>query len=103
MITDCYILKISKNCEFLGYVSSYRKNRNGLYRFNKTKNLEKAIQFLNVNRAFITANNLNILKDKIYYSSFFFEVSKITDKEVRKSKLNVLRYIKVKEGILKNK
>jgi hypothetical protein len=103
MIIDCYILKIYKNCEFLGYVMSYRKNRNGFYRLNKTKNLEKAIQFSNLPRASIAANSLNILKDTLYYDSYFFKVSKITDKEIRKSKLNVLSYIKVKEGILKNK
>ena len=99
-----YIIKIYRDNIFIGYVRSYRKRRNGKYRFEKTKNISLALEYTNSTGLAdnVTMKLNSSMIDKLYYKgSYCFKVSKITDKEIRKSKLNILEKVKIREGIFK--
>jgi len=107
MKNDVYIINIyHEDKGFIGYIKSYRKHRNGKYRFTKTKNIAKALKYSHFGSAINVQIKLNQLesKDKLYYNnSYFFIDAKLTEQEIRKSKLNVLKSVKIREGLFKKK
>jgi hypothetical protein len=98
-----YVLRIYRNDKFIGYVKTYRKQRNAKYRFEKTRNINNACQiFLKVNCEH-ARDNLTFLRDKIYDNEVYrFEVVKTTEQELRKSKLHLLNVAKdfKKRGVI---
>lgn len=97
-----YIIRVYFNDDFVGYVKDYRIYRNKKYRFNKTKNINKAYRF-NLWICETACDKLNNLRDDIYTKAYNFKCGEITDQELRRSKLSVLKIIKIREGIFKNK
>ena len=70
--------------------------------FNKTRNINNAYKF-NFSICETACNKLNNLRDDIYIKSYNFKCGEITNQEVRRSKLSVLKIVKIREGIFKNK
>ena len=85
-------------------MKSYRKTSTG-YRFIKTKDISKVLYFRNMLLAIYCQINLEKNLDKLFYlnKSYSFLLKTLTKKEIGASKLRVLRYKKIKTGILKNK
>ena len=42
---DSFVIKIYNNSIFVGYIKDTRLHRNGYYRFNKTKNIDKCMKY----------------------------------------------------------
>jgi len=103
-LLDYYFVKIYKDNRFLGYVKSYRKHRNGRYRFERTNNLNNALKYISKLEGDRIELKLSKLKDKLRYNdSYSFANGKITEQEIRLSKLHTLKNIKMKTKILKTK
>lgn len=98
-----YIVIVYLNGDFVGYVKEYRLHRNKKYRFDKTKNINKALKFVATNIAEKATDQLNNFRDDIYNNFYTFKHSEITNQELRRSKLSVLKIVKIREGIFKNK
>jgi len=103
-----YAVKIYKNDVFIGFVKSIRKHRNGFIRFVKTRNVETANTFSHKSYGYSYALSLELCLttniDKLMYrDNYKFLATEITKKDIRSSKLSVLKYKKIKTGILKNK
>lgn len=97
-----YLIKIKYKNKFVGYIKNYRLHRNYKYRFNKTKNIDKAMYF----DMRVCSNILDKLQtriDNLYYNDYSFEIYSISKKDIRKSKLQILKNKKIKNGVLKNK
>lgn len=102
-ITDKYVIKIYKNDVFAGYVKSNRLSRNGEYRFTRTKNINECISTESYFTILGVFNKVSILGDKIYNRNCEFRILKITEQEMRNSKLSVLKNKVIREGIFKNR
>jgi len=102
IIESAYVISVYLNEDFVGYIKDYRIHRNKKYRFNKTKNINIASKFIFKYKCENACDNLNNLRDDTY-KSYNFKCGEITNQEVRKSKLNVLKIVKIREGIFKNK
>ena len=97
-----YIVKIYHNNEFIGYIKSYRKFRNSKYRFVRTIKINDAMQFPYKANTDMIVWKLSKLKDTLYYNDLYtFETGELTDQEIRKSKLEFLGIVKIREGIFK--
>jgi hypothetical protein len=103
MIESVHVILIYLNNDFVGYVKDYRIYRNKKYRFNKTKNINIASKFIFKDKCEDACNKLNNLRDVIYTKSYNFKCGIITNQEIRRSKLSVLKIIIIREGIFKNK
>jgi hypothetical protein len=97
-----YIIRIYKKDKFIGFVKSWRKHRNGKYRFEKTKNIDFAIKTISRHESQRLEIRLSELKDHIYSNSYLFVSEKITEQDIRLSKLIAIR-LNSKLGIFKNK
>ena len=64
-----YLISIYYNNKFIGYVKDFRLHRNNLYRFNKTKNINKAIDYND--SLFFKLNNL---RDLLYHEKVFLKL-----------------------------
>ena len=103
-LLNCYVIKTYKENKFIGFVKSYRKHRNGKYRFERTKNTNLAIKFISNHECRRLQLKLSVLKDPLRYNnSYSFTNEKITDQDIRLSKLTTLNSKKIKSGIFKNK
>lgn len=104
-LLDNFVVKIYRDDVFIGFVRSYRKHRNGLYLFEKTKNLNNALIFNDLISSLYCETHLKDELDKIYYfnKNNYFKTIKIDSQDIRLSNLNILRNRKIKLGILKNK
>lgn len=101
-LTDLFVINVYYEGEFLGYVKDYRII-NSKYRFNRTKNLNIAQKFKIKSLCNKAEEKLNNNLD-IYYSKLYtFKSVQINEQEIRRSKLNTLKFSNVKIGILKNK
>lgn len=102
-INKKHIIKIYRNDIFIGYLKSYRKHRNGKYRFEKTLNVNDCMRFLHISEIENVLNKLTTLLDLVLYFKdiFNFKKSELTEQEIRNSKLCVLNVIKIREGIFK--
>jgi len=97
-----YVLRVYRNDKFIGYIKTYRKFSNAKYRFEKTKNINEAIKFVAEHSCNILRIKLSEFIDKLIFDdSYTFKSHKITDKEIRKSKLYLLNTIVIREGIFK--
>ena len=103
MIGSANVILVYLNDDFVGYVKDYRIYRNKKYRFNKTRNINKAIKFIFKDKCETACNNLNNLRDTTYTKSYSFKCGQVTNQEIRRSKLSVLKIVKIREGIFKNK
>lgn len=99
------VIKIYHDDKFVGYIKSYRKHRNGKYRFEKTNNVNECLRFIYIGETTRATDKLNSLLDLIYYykETYNFKNFELTDQEIRNSKLRILNVIKIKEGIFKNR
>ena len=102
---DSFVIKIYNNSIFVGYIKDTRLHRNGYYRFNKTKNIDKCMKYkTECYIKHVIAKISNQLDISHYYkSSYKFECKLITNQEIRLSKLNVLNKKIIKIGIFKNR
>ena len=103
MIGSIHVILVYLNNYFVGYIKDYRIYRNKKYRFNKTKNINIASKFIFKDKCEDACNKLNNLRDVIYTKSYNFKCGVITPQEIRRSKLSVLKIVKIREGIFKNK
>ena len=71
-----YIIRVYFNDDFVGYVKDYRIYRNKKYRFNKTRNINKAYKF-NFSVCENACNKLNNLRDDIYTKAYNFKCGEI--------------------------
>jgi hypothetical protein len=87
---------------FIGYLKSYRKFDRG-YRFEKTNNIYKALSYSNYFDALGCQIKIEKELDSIFYfkTKYSFCATNLDKSEIRKSKLKVLKYKKIKKGILK--
>lgn len=98
-----FVIRIYKDDIFIGYLKDWRLHRNKKYRFNKTKNINNAIRYCSD----IVQNSegvMRIVKDLDFLhhgGSIKLKCVKVTEQELRKSKLYYLSVIKVREGIFK--
>lgn len=97
-----YLIKIKYKDKFVGYIKNYRLHRNCKYRFNKTKNIKKSM-FFDMRVCSNILDKLQTKIDNLYYKNYSFEIYSISKKDIRKSKLQILKNKKIKNGILKNK
>ena len=68
---DNYVLKIHRdNKGFVGYIKSYRKHRNGKYRFERTKNINKAIHYTSIIECNHVKVKLTINRDILIYDNW---------------------------------
>ena len=102
IIKNHFIIKVYKNDIFVGYVISYRKGRNG-YVFRKSKYIHKAANYIQKIEIERVKFKLTKLGNVILNSDYFFEITQITDQEIRFSKLSVLKTKRIKGGLFKNK
>ena len=110
MVNDpvLYNIKVYNDDLFVGYIKSYRKFNN-LYRFEITKNFYKSLQYKYESDINKTIDKLTNSRDKLTNSrdklleigNYTFKLSLLTDKEIRKSKLNILKIVKIRKGIFK--
>ena len=97
-----YIVKIYHDNKFIGYIKSYRKCRNSKYRFVRTIKINDAMQFPYKANTDMIKWKLTNLKDPLYYNNLYtFETGELTDQEIRKSKLEFLGIVKIREGLFK--
>jgi hypothetical protein len=95
MEIGAYVLRVYHKDEFVGYIKNYRKHRNSKYRFNKTRNINKALTLIYKYTWKEIQYKLEELGDKLIYgNNFSFLITEITDQEIRKSKLHLLSIIK---------
>jgi hypothetical protein len=102
-LTDKYAIKIYKSGNFVGYVQTVRKSRNGYYRITKTKNLNTSLDIKFEIIVKVLKKKLDEKCDKILYKNHEFEIIKVNQKEIRFSKLNILKNKVIREGIFKNR
>ena len=103
MVNDpvLYNIKVYNDDLFVGYIKSYRKFNN-LYRFEITKNFYKSLQYKYESDINKTIDKLTNSRDKLLeIGNYTFKLSLLTDKEIRKSKLNILKIVKIRKGIFK--
>jgi len=102
---DSFVIKIYNNSIFVGYIKDTRLHRNGYYRFNKTKNIDKCMKYHTKWNSDAIVEKLSRNFDILHYykSSYKFECKLITNQEIRLSKLNVLNKKIIKIGIFKNR
>jgi len=101
---NSFVIRIYNNGIFIGYIKEYRLHRNRLYRFKKTKNIDKCMKYPKWTSEYIIEKISRQLDICHYYkSSFKFESRLITNREIRSSKLNVLDKKIIRTGIFKNK
>ena len=86
---------------FIGYVKSYRKHRNGKYHFTKTKNIAEALKYSNIELTTNIQLKLTESREKLLYNDSLSVI--LTDQEIRKSKLMILKNITPKYGLFKMK
>jgi len=103
IINNVYIICVYIDDTFVGYVKNWRFHRNKKYRFDKTKNVNNASKFGTKGGCDGATNKLNNLRDDIYNKKFSFKCSELTNQELRRSKLNFLNIVKIREGIFKKK
>lgn len=98
-----YVLRVYLEDKFVGYVKTYRLHRNYKYRFEKTKNISNAWLTNNKIVCDQAKDKLTLFGDNLY-NNFKFEITKVTEQELRKSKLyllGVVKNYKEKKGIFK--
>jgi hypothetical protein len=96
-----YVIRVYTNDNFSGYLKDYRLHRNRKYRFNKTKNINNVLKlpapiFCQEVIDYIIDNI-----DKLHHINIRLECVKVTEQELRKSKLYLLNTIIEREGIFK--
>jgi len=96
-----YNIKIYNNDLFVGYVKSYRKYDSG-YRFYITKNIQKSLQYKSESLILRAIDSLTNNRDKLLEIGIYtFKSSNVTNQDIRMSKLNILKRVKIRKGIFK--
>jgi hypothetical protein len=100
-LTD-FVVRVYINDKFSGYLKEYRLHRNKKYRFNKTKNINNAIKFLNPIHCGEVIDRIIDTIDKLHHiNKVELKCIRVTEQELRKSKLYLLNTIIEREGIFK--
>jgi len=103
MINDSvlYNIKVYNNNIFSGYVKMYRYY-NGKYRFEITKNIIKSLQYKWELESKKTIDKLTNDRDRLLEIGVYtFESSEVTNQDIRRSKLDILKRVKIRKGIFK--
>jgi hypothetical protein len=104
-IKNKIVISVYKNGIFIGYIQKYRLQRNGCYRFEKTKDVRNAIKYKTDSFGLIKyiISNLASNLDTFYYNdSFEFKLKILNEQEIRKAKLLILNRT-IRKGLFKNK
>ena len=96
-----YNIKVYIDNLFVGYVKSYRKYSSG-YRFEITKNVQKSLLYKWEVESNRTIDKLTNNIDKLFKIGIYtFDSLIVTNQVIRKSKLDILKRVKIRKGIFK--